>query len=133
MRKIRLRFFCQLTMAILFSLPLAQIARAQTDKEPDEKEVLRALRIEVRSLRQALQTLQRMSIDTYQSQSLVDRIRADREDVRRLTASVKDTHDTLIKTHGTIPQFIDRQKLLESQIELEVDQSKRAELEFELR
>ena len=133
MRRTKLRFFCQLTMAILFSLSLAQMASAQTDKPSDDKEMLRALLIEVRSLRQALQTLQRMSIDTYRSQSLVDRIRAEREDVRRLTSSLNDTHDTIVKTQAAIPQLMDRQKGLESQIQLEVDQSKRIDLEFELK
>ena len=133
MRRTRLRFFCQLTIAVLFSLSLAQIASAQTDKEPDDKETLRALLIEVRTLREALQTLQRMSIDTYRTQGLIDRIRVEREDVRRLTASLNETRDQLVRTQATIPQFIDRQKLFEAQLQLEVDQGKRAELEFELK
>jgi hypothetical protein len=122
-----------LAIAVLFSLSLAHIASAQADKEADDKEVLRALLIEVRTLREALQTMQRMSLDTYRTQGLVDRIRAEREDVRRLTASLNETRDQLVRTQATIPQFIDRQKLIESQMQLEVDQSKRAELEFELK
>src|SRR6185369_12744964 len=133
MRRMMLRFFCPLTIAVLLSLSLAQITSAQTDKEPDDKETLRALLIEVRTLRVALQTLQRMSIDTYRTQGLVDRIRATREDVRRLTTSLNDTRDQLVRTQATIPQYIDRQKLFEAQLQLEVDQSKRTELEFELK
>jgi hypothetical protein len=74
-----------------------------------------------------------MSIDTYRSQLLVDRIRVNREDVRRLTTSLNETRDLLAKTQTAIPQFIDRQKLLESQVQLEIDQSKRAQLEFEVK
>lgn len=64
---------------------------------------------------------------------LVDRIRANREDIRRLTSSLNETRDTLAKTQNTIPQFIDRVKLLESQVQLEVDQQRRNNLEFEVR
>src|SRR6185369_4718242 len=98
MRRTRLRFFCQLAIAVLFSLSLTQIASAQADKEADDKEVLRALLIEVRTLREALQTMQRMSLDTYRTQGLVDRIRAEREDVRRLSASLNETRDQLVRT-----------------------------------
>src|ERR1043165_7675318 len=133
MRRTRLRFFCQLTMVVLFGLSLAQSTRAQTDKEPDDRETLRALLIEVRTLRVALQTLQQMSIDTCRTQGLVDRIRATREDVRRLTTSLNENRDQLVRIQATIPQYLDRQKLFEAQLQLEADQSKRAELEFELK
>jgi predicted nucleic acid-binding Zn-ribbon protein len=112
---------------------LAPIAAGQDKKQLDDKETLQALLIEVRSLRQALETLQRMSLDTYRSQLLVDRIRVNREDVRRLTASLNETRDMLVKTQRTIPQFIDQQKLLENQAQVEVDQNKRGQLEFEAR
>ena len=126
-------FFVRLIAAVIFMLCLTQITTGQTNQQPEDKETLQALLTEVRMLRQALQTLQRMSIDTYRSQLLVDRIRVNREDVRRLTTSLNETRDLLAKTQATIPQFIDRQKLLESQVQLEIDQNKRAQLEFELR
>ena len=125
--------FVQLIAAVIAMLCLTQIAAGQTTRQPEDKETLQALLTEVRMLRQALQTLQRMSIDTYRSQLLVDRIRVNREDVRRLTTSLNETRDLIGKTQNTIPQFIDRQKLLESRVQLEIDQGKRAELEFELR
>ena len=123
--------FVRLIAAVIFMLCLTQMIAGQTNQQPGEKETLQALLTEVRMLRQALQSLQRMSIDTYRSQILVDRIRVNREDVRRLTASLNETRDLIGKTQSTIPQFIDRQKLLESRVQLEIDQGKRAELEFE--
>lgn len=123
--------FVRLIAAVIFMLGLTQMTAGQTNQQPGEKETLQALLTEVRMLRQALQSFQRMSIDTYRSQILVDRIRVNREDVRRLTASLNETRDLIGKTQNTIPQFIDRQKLLESRVQLEIDQGKRAELEFE--
>ena len=133
MSKRTISFFVRLSAAVIFMLCVTPIAFGQTNQQPEDKETLRALLTEVRILRQALQTLQRMSIDTYRSQLLVDRIRVNREDVRRLTASLNETRDLIGKTQTTIPQFIDRQKLLETQVQLEIDQGKRAQLEFEVR
>jgi chromosome segregation ATPase len=124
--------FCMIVV-LLFCFCITQSVAGQSNKPPDDKETLQALLNEVSLLRQAMQTLQRMSLDTYRSQLLVDRIRVNREDVRRLTTSLNETRDLLAKTQATIPQSIDRQKLLESQVQLEVDQNKRAQLEFEVR
>lgn len=130
-RKVRISF---LLLVILFMwLGLVQSIGGQNNKEPEDKAAIHDLLVEVRMLRQALQTLHRMSLDTYRSQLLVDRIRVNREDIRRLTSSLNETRDTLFKTQNTIPQFIDRQKLLESQVQLEVDQQRRNQLEFELK
>jgi hypothetical protein len=84
MQKISPRFFGQLLITIFFSLSLVQIATAQTVKEPDDREALRALLIEVRSLRQALQTLQRMSVDTYESAGRPDRPTGRRASINRI-------------------------------------------------
>ena len=123
----------KMVIVVFFILCATQPVATQNNKQADEKETLQALLTEVRMLRLALQALQRMSADTYRSQVLVDRIRIYREEVRRLTASLNETRDLLAKTQSTIPQFIDRQKLLESQVQLEIDQGKRSQLEFEVR
>lgn len=123
---------CCLLIVLLAAGGTYQIAAGQPPKSREDK-TLQELLDEVRMLRQALQTLQRMSVDTYRSQLLVDRIRVNREDIRRLTASLNDTREVLIKTQNTIPQFIERQKLLENRLQVEVDQLKRAELEFEVK
>lgn len=123
-----------LLLGILFVyLGLAHTANGQNGKESEDKAAIQDLLTEVRMLRQALQTLHRMNLDSYRSQLLVDRIRVSREDIRRLTSSLNETRDTLAKTQNTIPQFIDRVKLLESQVQLEVDQQRRNNLEFEVK
>ena len=116
-------------VAFLLLFASAQSAAAQAKREPDQ--TMEELLQEVRQLRQALQTLQRMSVDTYRSQLLVDRIRVNREDVRRLTDSLDDTRELLSKTQATIPQFTEKHKLLEARAQTEVDQNKKAELELE--
>jgi chromosome segregation ATPase len=120
-------------ITLLVGFTLVQGVEGQSNKPPDDKEAIRELLSEVRMLRQALQTLHRMNLDTYRSQLLSDRIRANREDVRRLSTALNETRDTLAKTQNTIPQFVDRLKLLENQVLLEADQQRRASLEFELR
>ena len=122
-----------LVISILLTLGVSQAAAAQTQQQSDDRETLKALLTEVTLLRQALQTLQRMSLDTYRSQLMVDRIRVHQEDVRHLTTSLNETRDILAKIQTTIPRNIDEQKLLEGQIQLEVDANKRGVLEFELK
>ena len=116
-------------VAFLLLFTTAPSAAAQVKRESDQ--TMEELLQEVRQLRQALQTLQRMGVDTYRSQLLVDRIRVNREDIRRLTDALNNTRETLAKTQSTIPHFAERQKLLESQAQLEVDQRKKTEFEFE--
>ena len=124
---------CSMIAVLLFSFCITQSALGQSNKPPDDKETLQALLNEVTLLRQAMQTMQRMSLDTYRSQLMVDRIRVNREDIRRLTAALNDTRDTITRTQRAIPTMIDQQKLLENQISLEVDSNKRAQLEFDLK
>jgi chromosome segregation ATPase len=122
----------KLVAVMFFTCCLSQIAVGQ-NQQSDDKETLKALLAEVTMLRQALQSLQRMSLDTYRSQLMVDRIRVNQEDVRHLTTALNETRDTLAKIQVTIPRLVDEQKRFESQIQLEVDAEKRAMLEFELK
>ena len=133
MRKERTRTLFLVVITLLTGLSVVQGVKGQNNKPAEEKEAIQELLSEVRMLRQALQTLHRMNLDSYRSQLLVDRIRVNREDVRRLTSSLNETRDTLAKTQNTIPQFVDRLKLLENQVLLEADQQRRANLEFEVR
>ena len=125
--------FFRLMVLLVFSLCITQLATGQTNKQPDDKDTLQALLTEVSMLRQALQTLQRMSLDTYRSQLMVERIHLNREDVRRLTLSLNETRDMISRTQIQIPRTLDEQKLLEGQVQLEVDVNKRATLELELK
>src|SRR6476646_7950339 len=130
--KMRSRLFA-IGLAAFLSFVSVGGVRAQGTGKAEMDDTTRQLLEEVRALRQALQTIQRMSMDTYRSQLLVERLRADRDDVRRLTSSLNDAHETLTRTQSTIPQFQEQQKMLESRLQLEVDQSRCAEFEFEIR
>jgi chromosome segregation ATPase len=118
---------------VCFVLGLAQIGSAQTSRQADDRETLQQLLGEVRLLRESMQILQRMNVDTYRSHLLVDRIRVIREDIRRLNTSINETRDTIARTRAAIPHSLDDQKLLENQIKLEVNDQKRAVLEMELK
>jgi chromosome segregation ATPase len=133
MRKGHAHILVLVLITLFAGLGLVQNVNGQNNKPSEDKEAIQELLTEVRMLRQALQTLHRMNLDLYRSQLLSDRIRANREDVRRLTSSLNETRDTLAKTQNTIPQFVDRLKLLENQVLLEVDQQRRANLEFEVK
>ena len=128
-RKTRRHF--KIVVMMFFTLCLSQLAVGQN--QSDDKETLKALLTEVTLLRHALQTLQRMSLDTYRSQLMVDRVRANRENIRRLSTSLNETRDTIAKIQISIPRNLEDQKLMENQIPLEVDGTKRAILELELR
>ena len=133
MRKRHTRSLFLLGIILLAGSSVVQGVKGQNNKPTQDKEAIQELLAEVRMLRQALQTIHRMNLDTYRVQLLSERIRANREDIRRLTSSLNETRDTLAKTQNTIPQFIERVKLLESQVQLEVDQQRRNNLEFEVR
>ena len=123
----------RLTLVLLFTFCISQSVAAQNTKETDDKQVLQSLLSEVTLLRQAMQTMQRMSVDTFRSQLLVERVRLQREDVQGLTSALDETRDTIEKTARTIPSFIDRQKIMETYIQQETDPFKRAKVELELK
>lgn len=133
MRKGHTRNLFLAVITLIAGLSLVHGVKGQNNKPPDDKETIQELLTEVRMLRQALQTLHRMNLDTYRSQLLVDRIRVNRDDVRRLTASLNETRETLRRTQLTIPSFTDQVKMQEAQFQLEVDPAKRSQLEFELK
>jgi hypothetical protein len=123
----------RLTAVMFFTLGMTQMAAAQTNKSPDEKETLQALLSEVTMLRQAMQGLQRMTLDTYRSQLMVERVRMQKEDVRRLTAVLDEIRDDIVRVGRAIPNSIEEQKLLEIAIPQTSDPVKRAQFEFELK
>lgn len=128
--------FCslfRLTAVMFVALGMTQAAAAQTNKPSDEKEALQALLTEVTMLRQAMQGLQRMTLDTYRSQLMVDRVRMQKEDVRRLSAALDGIRDDIVGVGRAIPNSIDEQKLLEIAIPQTTDPVKRAQFEFELK
>jgi uncharacterized protein YlxW (UPF0749 family) len=133
MNKTGLGAFGRLARVAIFSLALAPLAAAQAAKPVENADTMKELLSEVRSLRQALQTLQRMSVDTYHTQLMVDRIRISREDVRRLKDTLNDTRDTITRTQLAIPNGLEEQKTLESLISVETDLARKTQFEFELK
>jgi len=132
MRKRKTGSFFKVIAMVVFVLGATHLAAGQS-KQPDDRETLQSLLTEVRMLRQALQTLQRMSLDTYRSQLMVDRIRVSQEGVRRIAATLNETRDTITKIQITIPRNIDDQKMMEGQLQTEVDPAKRSLIELELK
>src|SRR2546421_3896093 len=131
--KTRFASFVRLLGVALFSLTLAPLVAAQAAKPVENADTMKELLGEVRFLRQALQTLQRMSVDTYRTQLMVDRIRISRDDVRRLKDTLNETRDMITRTQRAIPNNLDEQKALEALILVETDLAKKTQLEFELK
>jgi hypothetical protein len=80
----------------------------QDAKPADNKDTMQQLLAEVRMLRQAFEAVQRINVDTYRSQLLVDRVRASRDEMRRLNGSLNDTREMLRRTQQTIPTAAER-------------------------
>lgn len=72
MRKEHTRTLFLAVITLLAGFTMVHGVKGQSNKPPEDKEAIQELLTEVRMLRQALQTLQRMSVDTYRSQLMVD-------------------------------------------------------------
>jgi predicted nucleic acid-binding Zn-ribbon protein len=83
---------------------------------------------EVRLLRQ---TLQRINLNAYRSQIIVERIRAQNDRVSRLARSLEDIRDEMADVQVMINQFNDRAKSADKQLQEEPDEKRRAQMEDE--
>jgi chromosome segregation ATPase len=133
MKMRRSGYILRMVGCLVFGFWVSSLAVAQDAKPADSKDTIQQLLAEVRMLRQALEAVQRINVDTYRSQLLVDRVRASREEIRRLNDSLNDARVMLRRTQQTIPNFTEQVKLQETQLQLEVDPLKRAQWEFELK
>ena len=117
---------------ILFStLCFVSEAPAQNEVKASEPDpTIKSLLNEVRLLRK---TLQSTGLNAYRSQILLERIKISNEQVVRLTQALSETRDQMEKTALTIPRMGEQQKVLETMVEAEVDLSKRARMEFEVK
>ena len=95
-----------------------------------EDQTITSLLKEVRLLRQ---TLQITGLNAYRSQIILERIKINNEQVVRLARALDETRDQLEKTESTIPRMSEQQKLFESILEAEVNPSRRAQMEFEMK
>ena len=105
-------------------------AQAQSPKQNNDEQITRALLEEVKLLRQ---TLQRINLNAYRSQIIVERIRAQNDRVARLSRSLEDTRDELADVQVLINQFSERAKAIEKQLQEESDEKRRAPIEGEYR
>ena len=105
-------------------------ARAQSPKQNSDDQTAKALLEEVRLLRQ---TLQRINLNAYRSQIIVERIRAQNDRVARLSRSLEDTRDELADVQVMTNQFNERAKAIEKQLQEESDEKRRAPMEGEYR
>lgn len=122
----------RLFVVLLFSLSLPMLesaVQAQTPSAPDDQRLIKALLDEVRLLRQAFQ---RLNLNAYRSQILVERIRAQNDKVRRLTRSVEEARDELAETLSSANQIIERVKSAESTTENEPNAKQRAQMQYML-
>jgi hypothetical protein len=60
-------------------------------------------------------------------------MRAQADQVMRLTRLLEEVRNDVEKVEATIPRFLEQAKLMESQIEREMDVTKRAQLDFEVK
>ncbi|HSF22738.1 MAG TPA: hypothetical protein VLE20_00825 [Blastocatellia bacterium] len=123
----------RLFMVFLFSLSLLTLdspVQAQAPKSADDQRLIKALLDEVRLLRQAFQ---RLNLNAYRSQILVERIRAQNDKVARLTRSVEDARDEMAETLISANQLNERVKSTESMIENESNAKQREQMEAELK
>ncbi len=100
-------------------------AEAQSSKTPDDK-TLQALLNEVRLLRE---TLQRINLNAYRSQMIVERIREQNDRVTRLDRTLEGTRDEMANLPAQINQISERARTVESQIQQESDLKQRSQLE----
>lgn len=103
-------------------------ARGQTSKQPDDNPTIQSLLNEVRLLRK---TLQRTGLNAYRSQIIIERMRAQGEQVVRLTRMLEDIRADIEKVESTIPRMLEQGRLLDNRAEQEIDANNRAEFEFE--
>jgi predicted nucleic acid-binding Zn-ribbon protein len=104
--------------------------QAQSLKQNNDEQITKALLEEVRLLRQ---TLQRINLNAYRSQIIVERIRAQNDRVARLSRSLEDTRDEMADVQVLLNQFNERAKAIEKQLQEESDEKRRALMEGEYR
>jgi len=98
---------------------------AQNSKEADNQQLIKALLEEVRLLRQAFQ---RMNLNAYRGQILIERIRAQNDKVTRLSHSLEEAHDELVEMQTSAGQFNERIKAMDSRAQQEADEKLREQL-----
>lgn len=116
-------------LILLVCAAFADPARAQTQK-PSEESTLQSLLNEVRLLRE---TLQQINLNSYRSQIVVERMRAQNERVARTTRMLEDVREQTADLQSQARQLNERAKAIESELQQEADSKRRAQMELESR
>jgi chromosome segregation ATPase len=114
-----------LCLICLSPLLFAISAHAQNPKDADNQQLIKALLEEVRLLRQAFQ---RMNLNAYRGQILIERIRAQNEKVTRLSHSLEEARDEVVEMQTSTGQFNERIKVMDSRAQQEADEKSREQL-----
>ncbi len=129
MRLRKASFVCW-SITVFFLCCLATNAALAQTKQQDDDQTIQSLLIEVRLLRK---TLQQTGLNAHRSQIILERMRAQADQVMRLTRLLEEVRNDVEKVEATIPRFSEQAKLMEIQIEREGDAFKRAQLDFEVK
>jgi predicted nucleic acid-binding Zn-ribbon protein len=127
MNHFRASAFHFIFLILLVCIPPSSVAQ---NSKPTEDKTLQSLLNEVRLLRE---TLQRINLNSYRSQIIVERIRAQNDRVARLTRMLEDSRDEAANIQVHINQLSESAKSLENRIQQEADLKQRSQLETELK
>jgi predicted nucleic acid-binding Zn-ribbon protein len=119
---------CCLTLVLLCVVFVGSAQAQSPAKQASDDRTIQSLLTEVRSLRQALQ---RTGLNGYRSQIVLERLRASSDQVERVARMLDSVRDEIERTEYTIPRMREQSKIMESQLELEMDVKQRARMEFE--
>lgn len=99
---------------------------AQNSKDADNQQLIKALLEEVRLLRQAFQ---RMTLNAYRGQILIERLRAQNDKVVRLSHSLEEARGEVAEAQALILQMNERIKSLDSRGQEAADEKGREQFE----
>ena len=105
-------------------------AQAQNSKEADNQQLIKALLEKVHLLRQAFQ---RMNLNAYRSQILVERIRAQNDKVTRFDRLLEEAHAEVAEAQVATLQISERIKAIDSRTQQDGEVKAREQLEAELK
>jgi chromosome segregation ATPase len=130
MNTLHLRKLYWVFLFCLIGSPSIASAQAQQPSQNETNQILKELVGEFRLLRH---TLQKINISLHRSQVLVERIRAQNDQVSRTSRELDEARKQAANMQMNSNTFTERLKSLEAQILQESDEKRRAPLEAELK
>lgn len=131
---IRPNLYWLLCFVILYLISPCTLRAQSSNRAPEntagDQQVLQALLSEVRQLRL---TLQRTNLSVFRAQIMIERLRTQQERVERLARQLEENQNEITGSALSQSQLSERSRDLESQIKLEQDVGRRAQLEAQYR